>query len=63
MIESDGAIQIWKSRAPNSCKFFVWLAARNRCWTTDRLQRRQLPHPSACPFCDQAQEMIDHLLF
>jgi hypothetical protein len=30
--------------------------------TADRLERRRLPHPSACPFCDQAQESITHLL-
>ena len=23
MIESDGATRIWRSRAPNSCKFFA----------------------------------------
>ena len=37
-------------------------ALTNRCWTSNRLQRRQLPHPSACPFCDQAPETLDHLL-
>jgi hypothetical protein len=31
-------------------------------WAADRLERRRLPHPSACPFCDQAQESITHLL-
>ena len=61
-IEANGATQIWRSRAPATGKVFAWLAARNRCWTADRLQRRHLPHPSACPFCDQAQETIDHLL-
>ncbi|KAK1564018.1 hypothetical protein QYE76_017985 [Lolium multiflorum] len=25
--------QIWRSRAPYSCKFFAWLASKNRCWT------------------------------
>jgi hypothetical protein len=56
------ASQIWQSRAPYSCKFFVWLASRNRCWTADRLQRRGLPHPAACPLCDQEPESIQHLL-
>lgn len=27
----------WKSRALLQCRFFVWLAARDRCWTLDRL--------------------------
>ena len=33
-----------------------------RCWTADRLARRNLPHPSACPLCEQQEETIDHLL-
>ncbi|GJN14583.1 hypothetical protein PR202_gb01427 [Eleusine coracana subsp. coracana] len=36
--------------------------AHNRCWTTDRLARRNLPHPSLCPLCDQEAETINHLL-
>jgi hypothetical protein len=31
-------------------------------WTADRLQRRGLPHPAACPLCDQEPESIQHLL-
>jgi hypothetical protein len=23
--------EIWRSRAPYSCKFFAWLASKNRC--------------------------------
>lgn len=54
--------EIWRSRAPYSCKFFAWLVSRNRCWTADRLQRRGLPRPAACPLCDQEQETLQHLL-
>ena len=61
-IESAGAMEIWKSRAPATCKFFSWLATQRRYWTADRLQRRLLPHLAACPFCDQELETIDHLL-
>jgi hypothetical protein len=56
------APEIWRSRAPYSCKFFTLLAARNRCWMEERLQRRGLPHPAACPLCDQEPETIQHLL-
>lgn len=28
----------------------------------DRLRRRGVPHPEACPLCDQCDETIDHLL-
>uniref|UniRef100_A0A452YPI7 Reverse transcriptase zinc-binding domain-containing protein n=1 Tax=Aegilops tauschii subsp. strangulata TaxID=200361 RepID=A0A452YPI7_AEGTS len=38
-----------------------WLANLDRCWTADRLARRNLPHPPCCPLCDQAPE-THHLL-
>lgn len=53
--------RIWKSRAPPRCKFFIWLVFHNSCWTVDRLARRGLPHPEACPLCDQSEETIHHL--
>ena len=52
----------WKSKAPLRCRFFLWLAVHNRCWTSDRLARCGLDHQDACPFCDQHEETIDHLL-
>lgn len=52
----------WKSRAPQQCRFFAWLAGRNRCWTSDRLARRGLPHQASCPFYDQAEETLNHIL-
>jgi hypothetical protein len=61
-IEMVGALQIRCSRAPPNCRVFLWLAARNMCWTADRLSRRGLPYPVACPFCDQVEESLDHLL-
>lgn len=54
--------KIWKTWAPPKCRFFLWLVAHNRCWTADRLAHRGLPHPERCPLCDQASEIIDHLL-
>lgn len=54
--------RIWKSWALWCCKFFIWLAALNRCWTADRLAKRGLPHPASCTLCDQAPEIINHLL-
>jgi hypothetical protein len=52
----------WGSRAPLPCRFFAWLALRNRCWTSDRLAKRGLPHQDACPFCDQHEETMSHLM-
>ena len=52
----------WKSKAPLQCRFFSWLAIRNRCWTSDRLARRGLPHQDTCPLCSQHDETMQHLL-
>jgi len=54
--------RIWKTWAPPKCRFFMWLVAHNKCWTSDRLARRGLPCPDGCPLCDQEQETINHLL-
>ena len=62
MTMASASTQIWRSRAPYSCKFFAWLVEKNRCWTADRLRRRGLAHQAACPLCDQEQETLSHLL-
>ena len=54
--------RIWRSWAPPNCRFFIWLAVNNKCWTSDRLAKRGLPHQPACPLCDQEAESINHLL-
>jgi hypothetical protein len=54
--------RIWKSSAPPKCHFFMWLVAHDRCWTTDKLARRGLPHPDRCLLCDQEEESVQHLL-
>uniref|UniRef100_A0A8I6WU71 Reverse transcriptase domain-containing protein n=1 Tax=Hordeum vulgare subsp. vulgare TaxID=112509 RepID=A0A8I6WU71_HORVV len=52
----------WKCWAPPRVRFFHSFANLDRCWTADRLARRNLPHPQRCPLCDQAPETIHHLL-
>jgi hypothetical protein len=47
---------------PPKCRFFIWLAAHNRCWTADRLAKKGLNHHEKCLLCDQAEETLDHLL-
>lgn len=54
--------RIWKTWAPLKAKLFIWLVMWKRCWTADRLVCRRLPHPETCPFCDQAEENIQHIL-
>lgn len=54
--------RIWWSWTPLRCKFFICLALKGRIWTADRLAKRGLQHPDACPLCDQAQETAQHLL-
>lgn len=52
---------IWKSLARPRCRYFVWLVALNRYWSTDHLHSRNLPHPDRCVLCDQCEES-DRLL-
>ncbi|GJN06758.1 hypothetical protein PR202_ga24514 [Eleusine coracana subsp. coracana] len=54
--------RLWSSWAPLRAKLFLWMAIMNRCWTADRLSRKGLDHPEACPFCDQQEETIEHIL-
>jgi hypothetical protein len=37
-----GAKEVWKTRSPRKCVFFLWLANLGRCWTSKRLQRQGL---------------------
>jgi hypothetical protein len=57
----DVADQIWKTRAPPKCAFFMWFVVLNRCWTADRLAKRNLPPPASRVLCDQ-EENINHIL-
>jgi hypothetical protein len=59
---SSGGLRLWRSWAPQKCKFFLWLAMRNKCWTVDNLEKRGLQHPGSCLLCDQESETIQHIL-
>jgi hypothetical protein len=37
-----GSKELWKSRTPKRCRFFIWLSLLGRCWTGDRLLKHGL---------------------
>lgn len=55
------ATELWSSGAPLLHKLHAWFMLRNRLWTADRLARRGLEHPDACPLCCQEEETAEHL--
>jgi hypothetical protein len=58
-----GARELWKTHAPNKCRFFIWLVLLRRCWTADRRFRRGLQADNSCALCSQEPELVDHLVF
>jgi hypothetical protein len=54
--------RVWRTWAPNKCRFFIWLVQHNQCWTSNKLAQRGMDHPEHCPLCDQQDETINHLL-
>jgi hypothetical protein len=57
-----GVKELWKSRAPNKCCFFIWLSLLGRTWTSERLFRHGIRSDDVCALCSQEPETIDHLL-
>jgi len=60
--EIPGAKILKKARAPGKCKFFIWLALHDRCWTAERRKRHNLQDNDSCILCAQESESIAHLL-
>jgi len=57
-----GARELKRTKAPGRCKFFLWLAMHDRCWTAVRRKRHNLQDNDSCNLCDQQPEEISHLL-
>ncbi len=55
--------QLWTAKIPLRIKIFIWLAARNRVLTADRLVKRGWAGPSICLLCCHDEECLEHLLF
>jgi hypothetical protein len=57
-----GVKEHWKAKAPNKCRFFIWLALLDPCWTAQWLLRHGLRSEDTCLLCIQDSETVDHLL-
>jgi hypothetical protein len=49
----EGAKQLWKTKAPNKARFFMWLVLLWRCWTSEQLRRHGLRSDDSCAICSQ----------
>jgi hypothetical protein len=56
-----GVKELWKTKAPNKCRCFMWLVLLDRCWTAERLQRHGIHSSSSYILCCQGVESVDHL--
>jgi hypothetical protein len=52
---------IWRARAENKCKLFVWILIQNKILTADNLAIRGWPHQDACILCNGPLETGHHL--
>jgi hypothetical protein len=57
-----GAKEVWQTKAPAKCRFFVWQTLLGMHWTSEWLRRHGLRDDAACALYDQEPETIDHLL-
>jgi hypothetical protein len=51
-----------KPKAPNNCRFFIWLVLVDRCWTAEHLHHHGICLNNSCILCCQEVESIDHLM-
>lgn len=54
---------IWKLKTSPKIRHFLWRALSGALAVAERLQSRGLCSNTSCPSCDQASEMICHVLF
>jgi hypothetical protein len=52
---------VWKIKAPQNVKNFLWRLARDILPTRGRLKRKRLSLDTICPLCFEAEENRDHL--
>jgi hypothetical protein len=52
----------WLSLARKECKNFMWLATKDRLYTSERLARKSMSDTALCPHGCQEAEIILHML-
>jgi hypothetical protein len=57
-----GVKELWKTKAPNNYRFFIWLVLLGRCWMVDRLEHCGIRSDNTCILCYQEIETIDYIL-
>ena len=55
--------KIWKIRAPNKIKHFIWRAAKDALPTKQNLRARHIPIDETCDLCEDHQETLLHSLW
>jgi hypothetical protein len=53
-----GAKEMWKTKAPNKCRFFIWLVLHGRCCTSDHLQHHGLDNNAPALFAPSARRPL-----
>ena len=53
---------IWRRKLWPKITIFSWIVIHNRILTGENLQRHGMFSPYQCPLCEQAEEMMLHLL-
>ena len=53
--------RVWRAKAEDKVKFFIWLLLQDRIWMADRLQMIGWTHDDRCSLCDQVLEDAQHL--
>ena len=53
--------KVWTAHAEPKCKFFAWVVAHEKIWTSDNLAKRGWPHSPICKLCHIHPETVQHL--
>ena len=54
--------KVWQPILWPKISFFLWLTAKNRILTWDKLLKKGFIGPSRCTLCQQSEETMEHLL-